>query len=111
MNGISKYGNKMLEDFEHVKQSIEDILTTPIGSRVMNRSYGSKLFNLIDQPFNQITLAKILNATLEAVTIWEKRVRVSQIKVNRNSLHHILLDIEFIYLVNGKKNNLWGIVI
>ncbi|MCF6764838.1 GPW/gp25 family protein [Thiotrichales bacterium 19S3-7] len=111
MNGISKYGYKMLDDFEHVKQSIEDILTTPIGSRVMNRRYGSRIYKYIDKPLNQLTLAKILNAILEAISIWEKRIRINEIKLSRSQLHHILLDIEFLYLINGKKANIRGIMI
>ena len=41
---------KTISGIEHLKQSIVDILTTPIGARVMRRDYGSRLFELIDHP-------------------------------------------------------------
>ncbi|MCF6808532.1 GPW/gp25 family protein [Thiotrichales bacterium 19S9-12] len=109
MKGIANYGQKLLSDIAHVKQSICDILTTPVGSRVMRRNYGSKLFELIDQPMNQITLAKILNFTLEAIDQWESRVSVSDVKVNFKSHENIILTIDFIYLVNGHRSTIKGL--
>ncbi|MNP17787.1 Lysozyme [compost metagenome] len=40
---------------DHIRQSVADILTTRIGTRVMRREYGSQLPDLIDQPFNAAT--------------------------------------------------------
>ena len=37
---------------DHLRQSVADIITTPIGSRVMRRDYGSLVPALIDQPHN-----------------------------------------------------------
>ncbi len=53
MRGMSNKTGKELEGIEHLKQSIIDILTTPIGSRIMRREYGSRLFELIDRPINR----------------------------------------------------------
>ncbi len=39
MRGMNANTGKELEGIEHLKQSIIDILTTPIGSRVMRRDY------------------------------------------------------------------------
>lgn len=58
---------KPLEGIEHLKQSVRDILTTPIGSRVMRRDYGSRLFELIDNPTNPETVAEIIAASAEAL--------------------------------------------
>ena len=54
MLGMSNRNGSYLTDEEHLKQSIIDILTTPVGSRVICREYGSNLFKLIDQPVNRI---------------------------------------------------------
>lgn len=40
MFGMSNQTGSYLTDEEHLKQSIIDILTTPIGSRVICREYG-----------------------------------------------------------------------
>jgi phage baseplate assembly protein W len=39
-----------LSEAEHIRQSVRDILVTPIGSRVMRRDYGSLLAAMIDRP-------------------------------------------------------------
>ena len=50
IRGMSMATGKGLDGLEHLFQSIRDILTTPVGSRVMRREYGSKLFELVDRP-------------------------------------------------------------
>ncbi|MEN1410054.1 GPW/gp25 family protein, partial [Pseudomonas aeruginosa] len=44
-----------IDRLAHIRQSIADILTTRIGTRVMRREYGSQLPELIDAPFNDTT--------------------------------------------------------
>ncbi len=40
MKGMDAKTGKVLEGLEHLKQSIIDILTTPVSSRIMRRDYG-----------------------------------------------------------------------
>ena len=49
MLGMDAKTGRRLEGDDHLRQSIADILTTPIGSRVLRRDYGSMLLDLIDQ--------------------------------------------------------------
>jgi phage baseplate assembly protein W len=58
MRGIDANTGKALSGLAHLRQSVTDILSTPIGSRVMRREYGSQLFRLIDAPLNRSTLAQ-----------------------------------------------------
>ncbi|WP_263143993.1 GPW/gp25 family protein [Pseudomonas sp. RIT-PI-AD] len=64
---------------EHLSQSVADILTTPIGSRVMRREYGAHLFELIDAPFNPYTALLAKAASLMAINRWEPRLSLSRI--------------------------------
>jgi phage baseplate assembly protein W len=41
MIGTNATSRKPLAGIEHLRQSIRDILTTPIGSRIMRRDFGS----------------------------------------------------------------------
>ena len=65
----------------HLAQSIGDILTTPIGSRVMRRDYGSALFELIDAPTNALTRLRLFAATASALARWEPRLRLTRVGV------------------------------
>lgn len=77
--GMSAATGRQLEGIEHIQQSVRDILTTPIGSRVMRRDYGSLLPELIDQPLNGATALRAYSATVVALMKWEPRIRVRQI--------------------------------
>lgn len=61
---------KVIEGWAWIKQAIADILTTPIGSRVMLRDYGSRLFELTDSPMNASGRLALYAATIEAIDKW-----------------------------------------
>lgn len=77
MAGMNAHTGKCLNGIEHIRQSIADILTTPLGNRVMRRDYGSLLPELIDQPLNGATTLRAYSATVVALMKWEPRIRVS----------------------------------
>jgi len=80
MPGMSRTTGATLDGLEHIRQSIADILTTPIGSRVMRRDYGSLLPELIDQPLNDATLLRVYSAAVMAIMRWEPRVTIQSIR-------------------------------
>lgn len=111
MNGTNATNGKPLSGLDHLNQSIRDILSTPLGSRVMRRTYGSNLFNLIDAPMNRGTISQIYAATVSALGIWEPRIQVSKVSLPVASPGYLELDIEGTYLPDGQPIKLQGIVI
>ena len=81
MRGIDATTGKAIEGLAHLQQSINDILQTPYGSRVMRRDYGSLLPYLIDQPFHPATRLRLYAATATALMRWEPRVQLSRVSV------------------------------
>lgn len=77
--GLNKQSGGVISEAEHIQQSVQDILTTPQGSRVMRRDYGSELFELIDQPQTPALNLRIMAATVSALARWEPRLRVTGI--------------------------------
>jgi phage baseplate assembly protein W len=80
---VNRHNGSELSGRAHVRQSIVDILTTPIGSRVMRRDYGSALPDLVDRPMNPQTRLDAISATAEALERWEPRVDVSRVVIER----------------------------
>lgn len=78
---------------EHVRQSIRDIITTPVGSRVMRRSYGSIIPDLIDQPLNQATVLRLYAATAAAIMAWEPRMKLSSISLSYSDPAGAVIDV------------------
>lgn len=83
MRGTSAITGKAIEGVDHLAQSISDILTTPLGSRVMRRDYGSLLPRLIDQPFNGTTQILLFAAIAGALMRWEPRLQLTRVGVAR----------------------------
>lgn len=78
---MSRTTGQPITRVEHLRQSIGDILTTPIGSRVMRREYGSLIPELIDQPLNGATTVRLYAAAAAAIMRWEPRLRVSRVQL------------------------------
>lgn len=78
-SGMSRDTGEALTDIEHIRQSVRDILTTPIGSRIMRRSYGSLLSAMIDQPQNAALRLQIMSACYMAILQWEPRIKLTSI--------------------------------
>ncbi|WP_211214728.1 GPW/gp25 family protein [Chitiniphilus shinanonensis] len=87
-------------DAAHLQQSIHCILSTPIGSRVMRREFGSLLPGLIDQPLVGGTVLRVLAASAMALMRWEPRLRISL--GGGNAAGQLVIDIEG-QLVDGPR--------
>lgn len=111
MQGVDRYSGCVIDDIAHVQQSIRDILTTPIGSRVMLRSYGSRLFDFIDKPMNNENVIQIILASAEAIDTWEPRVKLTRVEPRANEHGRLSIDVEFTYRPNGKPAQLRGVVL
>lgn len=109
--GMNAITGRELAGLDHLKQSIQDILNTPIGTRVMRRDYGSRLFELIDAPLNRETLVDIYAATAEALMKWEDRLVLSSVDITSTQLGQVSLKITGKYVVDGKIVQLDGIVV
>ena len=112
MRGVDASSGKALTGLGHLKQSIRDILTTPIGTRVMRRDYGSRLFELVDAPLNGSTVVEIIVATAEALAKWEPRLRLISVQVeSAGDSGVVTLNLEGEYLPDGKPITLEGVSI
>lgn len=111
MNGIDSSSGKALSGIAHLKQSISDILTTRIGTRVMRREYGSRLPALIDAPTNADTVLEIFAATAEALERWEPRFRLFSVSISSAQPGKLILDLSGEYLPEGKPIKLDGVVV
>jgi phage baseplate assembly protein W len=112
MIGMSTTTGRAIGTLEHIRQSIRDILTTPIGTRVMRREYGSLLPYLVDAPMDQATVIDIIQASAGAIARWEPRVRVERIAVDTvDADGHLTLALDVRVLETGEAARLEGIAV
>lgn len=81
--GMSRSDGRSVSDMQHIRQSLSDILRTPVGSRVMRREYGSLLSAMIDQPQTPALELQIMVACYMAVLKWEPRITLTSVTTER----------------------------
>lgn len=109
MRGINATTGKAIAGIDHLRQSVRDILSTPLGSRVLRREYGSQLPQLVDAPLNRSTLMDIYAATADALARWEPRLRVTKVSAAIPAPGVITVDVTGVYLPEGRAITLEGI--
>jgi uncharacterized protein len=81
VSGMDRTTGRVCQGVDHIRQSITDILTTPLGTRLCNREYGSDLPNRIDWPMNEAGIQSLYAATAIAISRWYPFVTLTQIAV------------------------------
>ncbi|MEF0146176.1 GPW/gp25 family protein [Pseudomonas guariconensis] len=81
MIGMDRRTGQPLAGQEHLRQSIEDILTTPLGSRRMRPEYGSNLRRYVDLPVNEGWKSAVQAEVARALGRWEPRLKLERVLV------------------------------
>lgn len=90
---------QMTQDEEDIRQSLCILLSTRVGERVYRPDYGTELHLY---QFEQIDLTietEIKNAIEKAVLLFEPRVSLDRVEINKTRLDEGLLIIELYYTI------------
>ncbi|MXY18298.1 MAG: phage baseplate protein [Acidobacteria bacterium] len=104
MTGIDASTGRALGGIAHLRQSVRDILTTPVGTRVLLRDYGSRLHELVDRPLGPALLAAIQAEAAGALARWEPRLRLRRIRATAGEAleGRVTLALEGEYVPSGE---------
>jgi phage baseplate assembly protein W len=80
MRGMNASTGRATAGIAHLYQSIAKILTTPIGTRIARRDFGSELPELVDAPNNGATRVRLYAAIATALMQWEPRLRLTRVQ-------------------------------
>lgn len=72
---------KLVPDFDDVDQSIQVILGTAPGERLMRPDFGAGLNRLVFEPMTTTTLELVKTRVTEALLRWEPRITVQEVVV------------------------------
>ena len=111
MLGTNSNTGKALSGYDHFKQSVRDILTTRLFSRVMLRNYGSKLPALVDAPMCPEIIAQIIYWAAIALILWEPRLDLQRVVCQSVSAGKIVLSLTGVYKPDGTQVTIDGITI
>lgn len=67
-------------DVEAVRNSVKNILMTPIGTRPYEREYGSWLHHYLQEPLTLTTVESCRTSLIESIKRWEPRIQIDTSK-------------------------------
>lgn len=79
--GVNRVTGKVLQGWPHVAQSLKVLFMTRIGSRVMRRTYGSLIPQLLGENATPRTILRFFTAVIVAVELWEPRFRIRKVSI------------------------------
>lgn len=90
-------GVEMTEKNEDIQKSLEILLTTTVGERVMQPTYGCNMFEMVFESLDTTTKTLIKDKIKTAILYFEPRIDVTDITMNNtNDLEGIvLIEIEY----------------
>lgn len=71
----------VVEGLAEISQSVFVIITTRKGSDPLRRSFGSDIYEYIDRPITE-AIPLMIKAAVDALEIWEPRVKVTRVTYN-----------------------------
>ena len=101
-------GIALTSERSELDQSIQVILTTSPGQRVMRTNFGCRLQELVFAPNNSHTAAQARRFVEEALGMWEPRINVLRVDVHPDPVedHHMLIEIEYEVKANHDRRSL-----
>lgn len=81
MIGMDRHTGQPISGIEHLRQSVEDILGTPLDSRRHRPEYGSKLRLFVDLPVNEGWKSAVQAEVARALGRWEPRLKLERVRV------------------------------
>lgn len=93
MTLMSRTTGEDIDDLAHLEQSIIDIVSTPLGSRVAVRDYGCLLYALVDKPVNRQWVIDGFSYIAEALARWEPRYALTRVLINASRLSEGIISL------------------
>ena len=109
MRGVDATTGQAIDGEAHLRQSVIDVLSTPLGSRVLRRDYGSTLPGLLGRPVNLGFPGRVKAATLAALARWEPRVAWQRVGLRIRAPGWVELDLYGIDRDSGRPVELAGL--
>ncbi|HEH9401861.1 GPW/gp25 family protein [Aeromonas hydrophila] len=113
-SGMDRDTGKVINGLPYLRQRLADVINTPIGSLVLRRDFGSRIFEMVDRNVNAsfhmdcyVRLAEAINNPANGLDDF----RLSEMRVRRLAAAHIEISLSGYLLVNGEPITIDGVVI
>jgi len=77
---------ELLSGMDDINNSIQNILQCPVGTRPWQRDYGSRLYEMLQEPVDAITATSIEMGVVQAIQRWEPRIKLDSANTRVSAL-------------------------
>lgn len=113
-SGMDKHSGQLITGLAYLRQRLEDVVNTPLGSLVGARAFGSRLYQLVDRNVDTgfymagyVRLAECINNPVNGLDDFT----LKEMRLQRVSAGHIEIAVSGEYLAEGEPIELDGIVL
>ncbi|TGG92540.1 baseplate assembly protein W [Natronospirillum operosum] len=103
MRGTDRKTGKAIEGLEYLRQRIDDVLTTPIGTLLLRPEYGSGLFELVDDPVDERFRVEVTSAVANALNEHIEDFRLEGVRLAEMTPTGPVFDLVGVYLPDGRR--------
>ena len=84
-------------DFSLIRSSIGIILNWQIGTRFYNESFGSRIWECLEEPNDNVIKSLLSHFIIESLTTWEKRIELRNGSITYTKVNHDKINIALTY--------------
>lgn len=95
---------EMTDGVEDINNSLHILLSTIVGERVMDMSYGCNLDDMVFESLDTSTITYIKTKIEKAILFYEARIEVERIEINTQDILEGVILIEIDYIVSATNN-------
>lgn len=104
----SKAEVKMLQDEDDIASSIEILLSTAIGERIMQPRYGCRLNELMFEPMNNTMQNYLKNMVEHAILIYEPRISLNSVSLDMTEVLEgkVIINVDYTIISTNSRDNM-----
>lgn len=94
-------GVKMVADEDDIHQSLEILLGTALGERILRPRYGLSLRDQLFEPMSTTMANLVLDRVRTGILVYEPRIKVLSIRLDQSRATEGVLDLHLDYVVRS----------
>lgn len=89
--------------FDIIKESIVHILNWPYRNRFFNQRYGARLWEVIEEPNDEIGKTLVKAFVMDSIELWEPRIELLEVSILEDTATLAKIDLELRYRIRNSK--------
>ncbi len=102
----SKRSVEMLSDEEDIMSSLQILMTTSLGERVLRSKYGSKVPDMVFEPMDSSQRSVLRQHIIDSINLYEPRITPLDVTINMDTLAgKVEIQVDFKVVASNNRRN------